>query len=142
MKPLSLRKRMEELAKSPPPAPPQPDAPREASLVDLLSQGDHPVRVGLRPESSAKLFKEAIDRNYVHIKFLHTRGGTEIGFPLDQHASVFSAADFESGTGVAHLEGNLSLDYVRVKCVANIDLSTLQGKGHLVKLEAREESVT
>ena len=54
---------------------------------------------------------------------------------------VFSAADFENGTGVAHVEGNLSLDYVRVKCVANIDLSTLQGKGYLVKLEAKEESV-
>jgi hypothetical protein len=126
---------MEELAKNPPsPAPEQPDAPREASLVDRLCQGSHLVQVGLRPESSAKLFKEAIDRNYVHIKFIQTRGGTEVGFPLDLHASVFSAADFESGTGVAHVEGNLSLDSVRVKCVANIDLSTLQGKGCLVKL--------
>jgi uncharacterized protein YbdZ (MbtH family) len=142
MKPLSLRKRMEELAKNPPPpAPAQPDAPREASLVDRLSQGDHPVQVGLRPERSAKLFKEAIDRNYVHIKFTQTRGGTELGFPLDSHASVFSAADFESGTGIAHVEGNLTLDYVRVKCVADIDLSTLQGKGYLVKLDAKEESV-
>src|SRR5437879_4470378 len=59
MRPLSLRKKMEEFAKNPPPPPPAPDpsAPREKSLVDRLSNGDHLVEVGLRPERTAKLFK-------------------------------------------------------------------------------------
>jgi uncharacterized protein YbdZ (MbtH family) len=138
MRPLSLRKRMEELARNPPPpAPPQPEAPGEPSLVDRLCKGEQPVQVGLRPERSAKLFKEAIDRNYIHIKFTQTRGGTELGFSLDPHASVFTEADFEHGTGIVHVEGNLTFDYVKVKCVADIDLSTLQGKGYLVKLDAK-----
>jgi hypothetical protein len=33
---------------------------------------------------------------------------------------------------VAHLEGGLTLNYVKVRCIADIDLQTLQGKGYLV----------
>jgi hypothetical protein len=28
------------------------------------------------------------------------------------------------------------LDYVKVRCIADIDISTLEGKGYLVKVEA------
>jgi uncharacterized protein YbdZ (MbtH family) len=143
MRPLSLRKKMEEFAKNPPPPPPPPDpnAPPRKSLVDKLCEGDHPIEVGLRPEKSVNRFKEAIDRDYVHIKFTQTQGGTELGFRLDRSASDFSAADFENGKGAAHIEGNLTLDYVKVKCVADIDLSNLAGTGHLVKVEIKEVSV-
>jgi uncharacterized protein YbdZ (MbtH family) len=143
MRPLTLRKKMEELAKTPPPPPPPPDAnaPRPKSLVDRLCEGDHPVEVGLRPEKTLQLFKEAIDRNFVHIKFPQTKGGTELGFRLDPDSSDFKTADFQNGNGTVHLEGNLTLDYVRVKCIADIDLSTLQGTGHLVKVEANQTSV-
>jgi uncharacterized protein YbdZ (MbtH family) len=138
MRPLSLRKKMEEFAKNPPPppAPPDPNAPREKSLVERLCEGDHTVEVGLRPEKTVKLFKEAIDRDYVHIKFTQTKGGTELGFRLDRSASNFRDADFENGFGTAHVEGYLTLDYVKVKCVAEIDLNTLAGKGRLVKVES------
>lgn len=142
MRPLSLRKKMEEFAKNPPP-PPEPadqNAPARKSLVDSLSEGDHAVEVELRPEKTVKLFKEAIDRDYVHIKFVETKGGTELGFRLDRATSDFSGADFENGKGMAHVEGNLTLDYVRVKCVADIDLRNLKGKGHLVKVEGEEMS--
>jgi len=139
MRPLSLRKKMEEMAKNPPPAPPpsDPNRPREKSLVDRLCEGDHPVAVGLRPEKTVKVFKEAIDRNYVHIKFTDTKGGTELGIALDNGACDFTGADFEKGAGSVHIEGGLTLDYVKVKCVADIDLRTLEGKGHLVKVEAQ-----
>jgi len=135
MRPLSLRKKMEEMARNPPPPPPPPDPnrPREKSLVDRLCEGDHPVEAGLRPEKTVKLFKEAIDRNYVHVKFTATRGGTELGVRLDREASDFSNADFETGTGSVHIEGGLTLDYVKVRCIADIDLQTLNGNGHLLK---------
>lgn len=135
MRPLSLRKKMEELARNPPPppAPQDSNALREKSLVDRLCEGHHPVEVGLRAERTAKLFKEAIDRDYVHIKFTQTKGGTELGFRLDKEASDFSKADFENGKGIAHLEGSLTFDYVKVKCVADIDLATLAGTGRLAK---------
>ena len=137
MRPLSLRKKMEEMAKNPPPPPPppDPDGQRGPSLVDRLCDGDHPVEAGLRPEPTVKLFKEAIDRNYVHIKFTQTRGGTELGVRLDRDRCDFSKCDFELGTGAAHVEGDLTLDYVRVRCIADIDLATLKGNGRLVKVE-------
>jgi uncharacterized protein YbdZ (MbtH family) len=139
MRPLSLRKKMEEVAKNPPPPAPLPDtnSPREKSLVDRLCEGDHPVEAGLRVEKTVKLFKEAVDRNYVHIKFTKTRGGTELGVRLDREACDFSQADFDNGNGTVHIEGNLTLDYVKVKCIADIDLATLEGAGHLEKVEAQ-----
>jgi uncharacterized protein YbdZ (MbtH family) len=134
MRPLSLRKKMEELARNPPPPPPAPDPnrPREKSLVEKLCDGSHPVEAGLRPEKTAKLFKEAIDRNYVHIKFTNTRGGTELGFRLDRDACDFSKAHFENGMGTVHVEGGLTLDYVKVRCIADINLQTLTGEGKLL----------
>jgi uncharacterized protein YbdZ (MbtH family) len=142
MRPLSLRKKMEEMARnpSPPPPPPDPNRPREKSLVDRLCEGDHPVEAGLRPERTVKLLKEAIDRDYVHIKFTETKGGTELGVRLDRDACDFSNADFENGTGRIHLEGGLTLDYVKVKCIADLDLKSLEGRGHLVKVAASPES--
>lgn len=143
MRPLSLRKKMEEFAKNPPPppAPRSSNEPPKQSLVDRLCEGNHPVEVGLRPERTLKLFKEAVDRNYVHIKFTETKGGTELGFHLDKDTSDFKSADFENGKGTIHVEGKLTFDYVNVKCVADIDLSTLKGTGHLEKIEAKVASV-
>ena len=140
MRPLSLRKKMEELARNPPPAP-QPidaDSPREKSLVDRLCEGEHRVEIGLRPEKSVSLLKDAIDRNYVHVKFTDTKGGTELGVRLDKDACNFSNADFEGGTGMIHVEGELTLDYVRVRCIADVDLTTLEGTGHLTRAKALE----
>jgi hypothetical protein len=56
MRPLSLRKKMDEWAKNPPPPPPPPDPnrPREKSVVDKLCEGEHPVEAGLHPEKNGK----------------------------------------------------------------------------------------
>lgn len=137
MRPLSLRKKMEEMAKNPT-YPPTLDSnrPEEKSLVARLCDGEHQVVAGLRPVRTVKLFKDAIDRDYVHVNFTGTMGGTELGVKLDRNLCDFSQADFENGKGSVHVEGGLTLDYVKVRCIADIDLSTLEGKGRLVKVEA------
>ncbi len=138
MRPLSLRKHMEEQARNPPPPPPPPSdadtAPVMDELVQRLSEGDHPVYAS-RADDSAKAFQESIERGYVLIKFTETRGGTELGVRLDTEATDLSAADFEQATGTARLVGGLTLNYVKVRCIANIDLSTLRGTGHLEAIE-------
>jgi len=121
-----------------PPPPPDPQKKSEKSLVDRLCVGSHPVEASLRPERTVKLFKEAIDRNYVHIKFTDTRGGTELGIRVDHEACDFKKADFENCAGTAHIEGTLILDYVKVRRVADIDLDTLEGKGRLEKVEVSD----
>lgn len=136
MRPLSLRKKMEEMAKNPPPPPPPDSTPRGPSLVDRLSIGDHKIVVSQRPEPTVKALKDAIDSGYVRVKFTETQGGTELGFKVDKDASNLADADFEAGTGKVRIVGGLTLDYTKVRCVANIDLATLTGDGHLEKLEA------
>ena len=134
MRPLSLRQHMEEMARQPTPPTPPPSAQDdtgEAPLVQRLAQGRHPIVVGLRPEKSVNALQESIDRGYVHITFTATKGGTELGVRLDTATCDFSRADFDTQTGTVHLEGGLTLDYVKVRCIADIDLTTLEGQGHL-----------
>jgi hypothetical protein len=100
-------------------------------LVQRLATGSHPVEVSLRPERTLKLFKEMIDRSHVLIKFTQTRGGTELGVPLDKTRSDLSQANFDEGTGKVHIAGEITLDYVPVRVVADIDLASLGGEGHL-----------
>ena len=108
----------------------KPKDPRD-DLVKFLSEGDHPVEASLRPEKSVQALKERIELGYVHIKFTDTRGGTELGVRLDRDASDLSQGNFDDGTGKVYLEGGLTLNYVKVRCIADIELKTLTGQGHL-----------
>jgi hypothetical protein len=99
------------------------------SLVEKLSQGTHPVEVDLRPEKTATALKRCIDNGYVHVKFTETRGGTVLGIKLNQ--TDLSRADFTESSGSIRLSGRLSLNYVEVECIADIDLQTLTGRGWL-----------
>jgi uncharacterized protein YbdZ (MbtH family) len=136
MRPLSLRKKMEEMARNPPPPAPPSTASQEESLVDRLCDGDHPVVVKLRPEPSVKSFKEALESGYVRIKFTDTNGGTELGVTVDKDASDLSGANFDEGTGRVRVVGDLTVDYTKVRCIADIDLQSLEGAGHLEKVLA------
>lgn len=104
-------------------------------LVQRLAQGNHPVEVSLRPERTAQALKESIDRGVVHIKFTDTKGGTELGVRLDPEASNLQEADFDNQTGKVNLVGNLTLNYEKVRCLADLDLQTLAGQGHLEPIE-------
>ena len=136
MRPLSLRKKMEELARNPPVARAIPQTPKIASLVDRLAIGNHPAVVCLRPEPSLRLFKDTLDSGYLRVKFTDTNPGTELGMQLNKDACNFEEANFEKGTGSIHVVGDSSLDFTRVRCVADINLDSLAGHGHLEKAEA------
>ena len=100
-------------------------------LVKKLTSGYHPVEASVRPERTPAGFKAAIDRQYVHVRFTDTRGGTELGFKIDQQLSDLSKADFTNLTGPVRVGGHLTLDYEPVRCIADIELSTLKGNGRL-----------
>lgn len=138
MRPLSVRKQMERLAQMRLEAPKEENKTngseervKEKSLVERLSTGTHPVEVSIRPERNVEEFKLCLDRAYAHIKFTGTRGGTELGVNLENGVIDLSKADFENQRGSVHLVGELRLDYVDVRCIADIDLETLTGEGHL-----------
>ena len=104
-------------------------------LVERLSQGDHPITVGGPKPSLDEFQKRVEDMGYVFIKFTGTQGGTDLGVRVDKSATDLSQADFDQETGIAHVEGTLTLNYVKVRCVADIHLETLNGTGHLIALE-------
>ena len=134
MRPLSLRTQMEEWARNPPPPlDVEPEDPLPP-LVDRLSGGEHALVFSGRPERTAQALKARLDMGYVHLTFTGTRGGTELGVRLDPQASDWTAANFEQGTGTVRLVGALTLDYVKVRCVASVDLETLAGTGHLERV--------
>jgi uncharacterized protein YbdZ (MbtH family) len=147
MRPLSLRRQMAEAARrqeqrpTTPPAEsrsaPQAAEPTAADdLVQRLCTGEHAVEAVLRPEQNAQALKACIDRGYVQIKFVNTRGGTELGLSLDHQATDLSQADFAQHRGHVHLVGGLTLNYVKVRGVADLDLLTLTGQGHLEPVDA------
>lgn len=104
-------------------------------LVQRLSTGAQPVTVGGPNPSSDEFKKRVEDIGYVFIKFTNTRGGTDLGVRVDKNATDLSQADFTGQTGIAHVEGTLTLNYTRVRCIADIDLATLNGTSQLVALE-------
>lgn len=103
-------------------------------LVERLTK-EHEVECA-RPEKTAEALKECIDRDYVHVMFIST--GTELGIQLYRPECKFDDADFGKSKGKVHLTGGLTLNYDKVKCIANIDLATCEGKGHLVPLSDEE----
>lgn len=99
-------------------------------LVERLTK-KHEVECA-RPEKTAEALKECIDRDYVHVIFKKT--GTELGIQLDRRYCNFEEADFENAKGKVNLVGGLTLNYDKVKCIAEIDLTTCKGKGYLEPL--------
>jgi len=140
MRPLSLRKHMEQHAQS---AKQQEAVVKEhgsavggaradtalPAIVEKLSKGEHAVTL-TRYKDTADL-KQAIDRGTVLVKFTGTQGGTEIGISLDEKSKAvdLSAAKID-------LCGSLTLDYQPVNCIVNVEVETRTGFGHLEPIAA------
>lgn len=106
-----------------------------SELVHRLAEGDHRVVARAGRDNTLEELKAAIEREYVHVKFTETRGGTELGFRLDPEHSDLSGGDLDKGTGKIRMAGKINLDGVDVRVVSEIDLSSLEGQGHLEILE-------
>lgn len=104
-------------------------------LVKRLSKGDHKVAV-TRANGDVSELKDMIERDFVLIKFTQTKGGTELGFSLDRERSKWNASQLENGTGEITLVGELNLNYEDVRCIAQIELPSLEGHGKLELVSA------
>ena len=58
---------------------------------------------------------------------------------MDKEHSDFSRADLGALTGVIKIGGELTLNYEKVRCHAEVDLETLKGEGYLEYLGPAEE---
>jgi len=134
MRPLSLRREMERLAAQPArlssvSAQPQPVDARD-ELVSYLSTGDHPIEATAR---SGEDFLKRVESGYVYMKFTDTRGGTELGVKVDWKATNIGAADEHDRK--VHVAGDLTLNYRKVRLVADVQVNTLRGVGRLQSVD-------
>jgi len=104
--------------------------------VEFLTKGKHPVTT-LPTNKSLKELEDALLRDYVHIHFTDTKGGTCLGIKVNKSKTNYHQEDFINGKGVLHIEGTLKLDYVPLHCIADIDLSSLKGTGYLQRIEEK-----
>jgi core binding factor beta subunit len=109
-------------------------------LTERLA-AEQPIIMGGADPTVEELRERTGDMGYVLVKFTETRGGTELGFPLDRDATDISGANFDEGTGNVHVEGHLILNDDPVRCIADINLATLKGMGRL-KLEEKATAAT
>jgi len=110
-------------------------------LVERLSQGKHPVDFESRTEEIAEI-KERLENGFVFVTFTDTRGGTELGIDIDPALTNFKEADFANGEGKIKVVGTCELDYQKVRCITEVELSTKKGTGYLEVLDDKGKTVT
>jgi uncharacterized protein YbdZ (MbtH family) len=131
MRPLSLRKAMEESRTAGTGKVTEAEAEEYESPVVRLAKGSHPVRAVVGKDGGFDAFKQAVKMGYVHVEFTDTQGGTNLGLRLDREECDLQDCDSETPAGRVRLVGRLTFDYVKVRCTAEIDLATLVGSGRL-----------
>jgi uncharacterized protein YbdZ (MbtH family) len=130
MRPLRLRRHMAQAAAmraEPAPSPVEEEEPAIDPLVERLSTGSHPVAASRC--STIGAFQECVERGYLHMRFTET--GTELGVRIDAAAQQRIGTEVARGAGTVRVESRLVLNDVPVRCVADIDLSSLAGSGRL-----------
>ena len=101
------------------------------NLVKRLSESAQPVIVG-GPSPSAKQFiNQLTNVGYAFIKFTETSGGTDLGLRIDPVNTKLEEANIDKGTGNVHVEGTLNLNFIPVRCVAEINLESMAGTAQL-----------
>lgn len=131
MRPLSLRRWMEQEH--------EPVAEDEwvddlPPLVDRLSGGPHDLVFTSRPEPTPERLRRSLERGLVFLKFTGTRGGTELGVRLTSEDSERLVAEHDQGRNPLLIDGTLTLDFVPVRCRAELDTGRLEGTGHLERV--------
>lgn len=102
-------------------------------LVKRLSV-KQPINFEARTNTLEELKERLLEMKFVFITFTETKGGTELGIDVDQGLSDIRNADFEKGVGNIKIVGSCELDYQKVQCIAEVDLSTKKGTGYLESL--------
>jgi hypothetical protein len=113
-----------------------------SELAHRFSQGPHKILYRPRGDQARTEFRADVERDYVHLLFTGAAGEIELGFPSDRARSDLSGANWDAGEGSIHLEGDLGLNGIPVRCVADLDLRTMEGVGRLDLLAPATKGVT
>lgn len=110
-------------------------------LVERLSQ-KQPIDFESRTDTLEEVKERLTEMNFVFVTFTETQGGTELGINVDKDLTDIKNADFDKGTGVISVVGTCTLNYQKVRCIAEVDLSTKKGTGYLEPLDADNNPIS
>ena len=103
-------------------------------LVERLLN-KQPIDFESRTDSMEEVKERLIEMKFVFVTFTETRGGTELGIDVDLDLTDIENADFDKGAGTIRVVGTCKLNYQKVRCIAEVDLSTKKGTGYLEPLD-------
>lgn len=105
--------------------------PNELVKKLLVEQEIEVIRYRTRDGNApdVKQLRRAVELRLVLVKFLNTRGGTELGANLCNDDGSFDAsrAVWDESANTLVVRGRLKLDYTPVQLTATIDLTTFKG---------------
>ncbi|MEA5522336.1 hypothetical protein [Limnoraphis robusta] len=112
-------------------------------MDDLVKRllNKQPINFESRSHSMQEIKQRLIDMKFVFITFTQTNGGTELGINVDSDLTDISNADFDKQEGIIRVSGTCKLNYQKVRCIAEINLSTKQGTGYLETLYEDDHSI-
>lgn len=96
-------------------------------LITRLGR-EQEVALGGRDPAATRLLDRLAAGQPVFVRFPETRGGTELLVPVVEYA-------VDESTGRVHLTGEVRLNGVAARCVADLSLTDLRGTGQLVASE-------
>lgn len=94
--------------------------PQDVEIIRYLTDG--------KPDR--KKLERAVENGYILVKFINTKGGTELGCNTKNDDSVNRCVINEQEKSI-DIKGRLKLDYTPVRLNATINSETFKGKGHL-----------
>jgi hypothetical protein len=112
---------------------PVPGSDAGPSLVDRLCAGEQPVRIDLGTTRSSDSLRSQCASGSVHLLFPNTRGGTRLRVTLNPSCKAPGSNPGVKADGL-RLEGSVVLDMVTLRCVARIDLETLDGVAEVSRI--------
>ena len=104
-------------------------------LVERLSKKQS-IDFESRTDTLEEVKERLTEMKFVFITFTETKGGTELGIDVDIDLTDIKNADFDKGAGVISVVGTCILNYQKVRCIAEVDLSTKKGTGYLEPLDS------
>lgn len=104
------------------------------NLVERLLN-KQPIDFESRTDTMEEIKERLTEMKFVFITFTETKGGTELGIDIDLDLTDIENADFDKGAGIISVVGTCKLNYQKVRCIAEVDLSTKKGMGYLKPLD-------
>ena len=103
-------------------------------LVERLLK-KQPIDFESRTDSMEEVKERLMEMKFVFVTFTETNGGTELGIDVDLNLTDIANADFDQAAGTISVVGTCKLNYQKVRCIAEVDLSTKKGTGYLEPLD-------